>query len=116
MIFNKINKELMNVRPSFLSRKTKEFKVEADNFKIEVTYEKIGKFDSSYVLNLKYNNYTHFYISKEPNELWDNLIDCINVIQKALIDPQNFKSTNIGQEFINRISCDEFIGKLLGRC
>ena len=32
MAFNKLNKQLMGIRTGFLGKRTKEFKVEEDNF------------------------------------------------------------------------------------
>ena len=66
MEFRELNRQLAKVKSSFLARKQNDFTVKGDNFTIEVTYEKTGYFYSSYMLNVKYNNYVYFQMCKDP--------------------------------------------------
>lgn len=116
MEFRQLNKELSKIKSSFLGRREKGFKVQADNFIIEVVYGKTGMFSSNYTLNLKYNNYVYFQMCKEPYEVWQEIQNGIKLVDMILTDPDRVKEDKIYEQLIRRSSVNEVIGKVLGRC
>lgn len=115
MAFNKLNKQLMGIRTGFLGKRTKEFKVEEDNFIIQVTYEKIGKFEPSYILNLKYNNYCYFQISKNAEELWYEIYNGIKIVEMILTDANQVINNKDFERLISKQAMGDVIAKVLGR-
>ena len=93
MEFRELNRQLAKVKSSFLARKQNDFTVKGDNFTIEVAYEKTGYFYSSYMLNVKYNNYVYFQMCKDPYKVWEEMQNSIKVVE--MITPTYFVMENV---------------------